>query len=222
MNRSISEGAIPSAWKQAIITPVLKSGPKSIMFNHRPISILPVFSKIQEKAVHRMVYDYFQTHNILSVHQSGFRPLHSTTTSLTDTTNTVLQNIDKGKLTGLAFLDLTKAFDTLDHDLLLNKLSDYKLLTPTTVHWFRAYLTGRTQRVCINGALSDPEAILYGVPHGSILGHLMFIMYINDLTTAVKHCKVHLYADDALLYFYSSSVQDIETSLSKDLENIVG
>ena len=89
-----------------------------------------------------------QTHNILSVHQSVFRPLHSTTTSLTDITNTVLQNIEKGKLTGLAFLDLTKAFDTPDHDLLLNKLSDYGL-TPSTVHWFRAYLTGRTQSVCI-------------------------------------------------------------------------
>ena len=75
------------------------------------------------KAVHRMVYDYFQTHNILSVHQSGFRPLHSITTSLTDITNTVPQNIDKGKLTGLAFLDPTKAFDKLDHDLLLNKLT---------------------------------------------------------------------------------------------------
>ena len=93
---------------------------------------------------------------------------------------------------------------------------------PTTVRWFRAHLTGRTQSVCINGALSDPEAILYGVPQGSILGPLMFIMYINDLTTVVKLCKVHLYADDTLLYFDSSSVQDIETSLSKDLENIVG
>ena len=146
MNRSVNEGSIPSGWKHAIITPVHKSGLKSITSNYRPISVLPVFAKIQEKAVHKMVYDLLQKHKIHSVYQSGFRPFHSTITSLIDITNTILQNINKGKLTGLVFLDLTKTFDTLNHDLLLTKLIGFGL-TNSTVNWFRAYLTGRTQSI---------------------------------------------------------------------------
>ena len=139
----------------------------------------------------KMVYSFLLKHKLLSSYQSGFRPLHSTTTSLIDITNTVLHNIDKGKLTGLAFLDLSKAFYTLDHELLLMKLSDFGL-NKSSVTWFKAYLTKRTQSVNINGVQSDTEPILYGVPQGSVLGPLLFIMYINDLPTVTKYCKVHL------------------------------
>ena len=104
MNRSINEGSIPASWKHAIVTPVFKSGSKSDPSNYRPISVLPVFAKILEKAVHEMVYNFLLQHKLLSPYQSGFRPLHSTATSLIDITNTILHNIDKGKLTGLAFL----------------------------------------------------------------------------------------------------------------------
>ena len=128
------------------------------------------------------------------------------TEGLDDITNTILHNTDKGKLTGLAFLDLCKAFDTLDHKLLLTKLADFGL-SKSSVNWFNAYLTNRTQSVNINGILSDAEPILYGVPQGSVLGPLLFIMYINDLPSVTKYCKVHLYADDTLLFFESSSVQ---------------
>ena len=103
MNRSINEGSIPASWKHAIVTPVHKSGSKSDTSNYRPISVLLVFAKIQEKAVHEMVYSFLLKHKLLSSYQSGFRPLHSTTTSLIDITNTVLHNIDKVKLTGLHF-----------------------------------------------------------------------------------------------------------------------
>ena len=207
--------------RHAIVTPVHKSGSKSDTSNYRPISVLPVFAKIQEKAVHEMVYSFLLKHKLLSSYQSGFRPLHSTTTSLIDITNTVLHNIDKGKLTGLAFLDLSKAFDTLDHELLLMKFSDFGL-NKSSVNWFKAYLAKRTQSVNINGVQSDTEPILYGVPQGSVLGPLLFIMYINDLPTVTKYCKVHLYADDTLLFFESSSVQTIEAALSEDLGHVVG
>ena len=123
MNRSIAEGSIPSDWKHAVVTPVYKSDCRTDPNNYRSISILPVFSKILERAVHKMVYTYLQQHNLLSIYQSGFRSLHSTSTCLADVTNTLLQNIDKGQLTGLVFLDLKKAFDTLDHRVLLNKLT---------------------------------------------------------------------------------------------------
>ena len=124
MNRSLSEGSVPSDWKHAVVTPIHKSGSTSDAANYRPISTLPVFSKILERAVHTMVYAYFQENNLLSNHQSGYRPLHSTSTCLIDVTNRLLQNIDRGRLTGMIFLDLTKAFDTIDHDVMLNKLLD--------------------------------------------------------------------------------------------------
>ena len=125
MNRKISEGSIPAEWKHAIVTPVFKSSSKTDPSNYRPISVLPVFSKILERAVHQMVYDYLQKQKLLSDCQSGSRPLHSTSATLVNITNTPLQNIDNGLLTGLVFLDLNKAFDTLDHELLLRKLSNY-------------------------------------------------------------------------------------------------
>ena len=189
--------------------------------NHALISVLPVFAKILEKAVHEMVYNFLLQHKLLSPYQSGFRPLHSTATSLIDITNTILHNIDKGKLAGLAFLDLSKAFDTLDHDLLLTKLAGLGL-SKSSVNWFNAYLTNRTQSVIINGIHCNAEPILYGVPQGSILGPLLFIMYINDLPTVTKYCKVHLYADDTRLFFESISMQAVEAALSQDLDHVVG
>ena len=105
MNRMINEGSLPADWKHAIVSPVHKAGSKSDPSNFRPISVLPIFSKILERAVHRMVYSYLQEHRLLSPLQSGFRPRHSTSTCLAHVTNTLLENIDKGLLTGLIFLD---------------------------------------------------------------------------------------------------------------------
>ena len=220
MNRTICEGTIPSDWKHAVVTPVHKAGPKTVPSNFRPISVLPVFSKILERAVHQMIYKYLQEHNLLSAHQSGFRPLHSTSTCLTHVTNTLLHNIDKGYLTGLVFLDLSKAFDTLDHNVMLDKLSDFGF-NRSALQWFSSYLTGRTQSICVNGVTSEPMPIQFGVPQGSVLGPLLFIMYINDLPLAVRVCNVELYADDTLLFFASKSVRDIESQLTSDLENLI-
>ena len=134
-------------------------------WNFRPISVLSIFSKILERALHRMVYSYFQKHRLLSPLQSSFHPLHSTSTCLTHLTNTLLENIDKGLLTGLIFLDLSKAFDALDHSIILDKLTSSGM-NRSAVQWFRSYLTVRTQRVCTNGVLSEPQPIPFGVPPG--------------------------------------------------------
>ena len=124
MNRSLAEGSIPLEWKHATVKPVHNLTLERVQLTiYRPISVLPVFSKILERAVHKLVYTFLRQHNLLSVYQSGFRSLQSSSTCLTDITNTLLQNIDKGQLTGLVFLDLTKAFDTLDHSILLDKLA---------------------------------------------------------------------------------------------------
>ena len=154
MNRSIAEGMVPSEWKRAMVTPVHKSGPKIDPSNYRLVSVLPVFSKILERAVNQMVYIYLQQHKPLSSSQSGFRPLHSTTTCLVHVTNTILKNIDNGLLTGLVFLDLSKTFDTLDHSLMLDKLSAFGF-NRSPVQWFNSYLTDRSQCVCINGSCFD-------------------------------------------------------------------
>ena len=199
MNRTINEGSIPSEWKHALVTPVHKAGPKTDPSNYRPISVLPVFSKILERAVHGMVYSYLQENKLLSSIQSGFRPLHSTSTCLTHVTNNLLENMDKGLTTGLLFLDLSKVFDTLDHNIMLDMLT----VNRAAVQWFRSYLTTCTQSVNVNGVLSEPQIINFGVPQGSVLGPLLFIIYINELPNVVVSCNVELYADDALIYFAS-------------------
>ena len=136
------------------------------------------------------------------------------------TCDTLLENLDKGLLTGLIFSDLSKAFDTLDHSIMLDKLTSLGL-NRSAVQWFRSYLTMRTQSVCTNGVLSEPQPISFGVPQGSVLGPLLFIIYINDLPLAVQGCCVELYADDTLIYFASKSVSEIQAQLTSGLTNIL-
>ena len=220
INRSLVEGAIPSEWKHATVTPIQKSGSTTDAANYRPISTLPVFAKILERTVHSMVYSYLQENRLLSKYQSGYRLLHSTSTCLTDVTNKILYNMDKGQLTGMVFLDLSKAFDTIDHDLMLNKLISLGF-SDTAVIWFKTYLTNRSQSVYVNGVVSDPQSIPFGIPQGSILGPLLFITYINDLPSVSTNCDIQLYADDTLLFYNSSSIEDIESCLSADLSNVI-
>ena len=228
MNRSLAEGAIPSDCirKHAMVTPMFKVGSKTDPENYRPILVLPAFVKILERAVHTMVYDYLQENQMLTDCRLSFRPQQSTSTCLIDTTNKLLHNIDKGLLTGMIFLDLSKAFDTLDHNKMQEKLSLLGL-NASSVLWFNEYLTNRTQSVIINGAVSDPQSIPFGVipigvPQlGSILGPLLFIVYINELPSVVKNCNIKLYADDTLVYFGSNSITTIESILSEDLNRII-
>ena len=146
-----------------MVTPIHKAGTTTDAANYRPISTLPVFAKLLERAAHNMVYSYLQDNSLLTNYQSGYRPLHSTSTCLIDVTNSLLQNIDKGQLTGMVFLDLSKAFDTIDHDTMLNKLQDLGF-SGSAVVWFRSYLTDRSQSVCTDGVVSDPQSIAFGVP----------------------------------------------------------
>ena len=163
----------------------------------------------------RWYITFFQQHNLLSVYQSGSRSLHSTSTCLTDVTS-----IDKGQLTGQVFLDLTNAFDTLHHSVLLDKLASLRF-SKAAIQWFKAYLTERTQSVVVNRSTSDPQSISFSDPQGSWIGPLLFIIYINDVPSVVLHCKIQLYAYDTLLHVSSSSISDIESMLSEDLKHII-
>ena len=123
-------------------------------------------------------------------------------------------------MTGLVFLDLSKAFDTLDHSLLLDKLVHSFGFSTSAIQWFFSYLTNRSQSVCVNGMVSEPQRIDFGVPQGSALGPLPFIMYVNDISHVVRYSNVEQYADDTLLYSASDDVNIIESSLSSDLDSV--
>jgi len=183
------------------------------------LSVIPSFMKILEKAIHTQVYNFLTEHKILNPSQSGFRPKHSTTTTLINVTDTILDNMDKGLLTGAVFLDLKKAFDTVSHEILLDKLRINGIQDNASM-WFESYLSNRCQVTVVDGTISDCLGIAEGVPQGSVLGPLLFILYINDMPNFISHGQIVLYADDTALFYASKSVADINRALNADLCNI--
>ena len=221
-NLSILQNKVPSTWKQSRITPIYKgTGERSNMNNYRPISILPILAKIMEKLIFDQLYAYLQSKGLLNKHQSGFRPNHSTMTALLNVTEYWLNKLDKGMFVGVIALDLQKAFDTVDHAILLHKMRLYGL-SDSVVEWFRSYLADRTQCTVVNGVQSRPQTISCGIPQGSNLGPLLFILYINDLPLCVKNSEVSLYADDTCLYYSCKDVNRLVGVLNEDLDRIHG
>ena len=153
LNCSILTGIFPDEWKAARVTPVFKSGSPSDVNNYRPISIIPMIAKIFEKIIYDQLYKYLSVNNLLSNCQSGFRALHSTVTSLLNSTDKWSFNIDKGKINGVVFVDLKKAFDTVDHAILITKMRRY-CLNDLAIRFFRSYLENRSQSCLVNGHLS--------------------------------------------------------------------
>ena len=150
--------------------------------------------------------------------QSGFRRKHSTETAVTYFADEILMNMDKGEVTGSVFIDLAKAFDTVDHDILISKLKNYGVCVES-LQWFENYFSGRfKQLVCIDSQSSEELEITSGVPQGSIVGPLLFIVYINDLPRSLKHCSVNMYADDTAIYLGSQTVDTLNIYLNQDLE----
>ena len=218
-NLSLRTGSFPCEWKTARISALFKKGSKLEVGNYRPISILPVISKCLEKLVHDQVYEYLSRNELLARQQSGFRPRHSTQTSLHLILEDLYSGIHQGNLVGMVALDLRKAFDTVDHAILLDKLKHYGFLS-SSLSWFTSYLTDRRQISQINGSLSDSADIRTGVPQGSILGPLLFVIYMNDLPTSLEHCHVNMYADDTAFYISAPSVNEITLYLQTDLVNV--
>ena len=219
-NKSFSTGVFPSALKIAKILPIHKKGSKLECNNYRPISILSNLDKMLEKLMHKRIYSYLETNNIIYNLQFGFRKNYSTTLALLSLTDDINYQLDNGKFGCGIFIDFQKAFDTVDHSILLKKLSHYGIRGKAN-DWFQSYLSERKQFVSINGFKSDLKEIQCGVPQGSVLGPLLFLIYINDLYSSIKFCKVHHFADDTNLLHFHDSVKSLNKSINYDLKQLV-
>ena len=220
INLSLRKCTVPSDFKMARVVPLFKKGDRSSAGNYRPVAILPVISKIYEKIVYKQFYNYLNENDLIYKYQSGFRSSFSTDSALTYMCDKIRYNMDDGYLTGLVLLDLQKAFDTVNHDILLKKLSAVGA-DDSVVKWFSSYVSDRKQVVQINNITSQPMSTSCGVPQGSILGPLLFIIYVNDMSRAINSdSDLYLYADDSAILVKGKDVHAIEDKLSSDLGNV--
>ena len=218
INLSLSTAKVPLKWKQANVIPIFKKGEKSDVNNYRPVSLLSCVNKIMEKIVFKHVYNYIRDNNLISSHQSGFKPGDSTVNQLSFLYHTFCEALDKKKEVHIVFCDISKAFDRVWHDGLLFKLQTFGIYG-NLLQWFGNYLSERQQRVIIRGQQSDLGLIKAGVPQGSNLGPLLFLIYIDDLTR-VTQSKMKLFADDTSLYIEVEDPNVATETLNEDLSNI--
>jgi hypothetical protein len=200
-NSSLSTSSFPSPWKSSIIIPLKKVPNPSSVSDYRPISLLPVLSKCLEKIVLQQTNSYLNRNNILNIFQSGFRQHHSTTTALIEVSDSIRSAMDKRMATILILFDLSKAFDCVHHPLLLKKMH-LMGFSEKTLLWFQSYLSSRRQCIKTDNNTSFWKSVERGVPQGSILGPLLFSLYINDINKVFNHCSFHLFADDLQVYIH--------------------
>ncbi|QJC37765.1 hypothetical protein GJU03_01205 [Enterobacteriaceae endosymbiont of Donacia bicoloricornis] len=226
INYSITKNVVPLSWKTAIVVPLPKKSNPEAYSDCRPISLLNVMSKILERVVQNQLLTHVNSNQLLPQNQSGFRKAHSTITTLLEVTDDILKSFDEAKVTTSVLLDYTKAFDSINHKLLIAKLR-YFGVHDDSINWFHSYLTDRKQKVKLCGengvVFSQYLNIKSGVPQGSILGPLLFAIYICDLPNIVKYTKIHYYADDSQMYIsYHPDEMDVAMELLNiDLQNIL-
>ena len=191
-------GVFPDIWKIAKVIPIFKKGDRTNEDNYRPISLLSCFEKILERLMCKRMLDFLKKHKILYKLQFGFRESHSTSLALIEAMNEIYSKLDEGKFVLGVFLDLKKAFDTIDHQILLKKLEHYGFRGVVNT-WLSSYLSDRKQFTYVNGYCSNLGAINTGVPQGSVLGPILFTLYVNDMANAIQ-LQPRLFADDTNIF----------------------
>lgn len=217
-NLCLEKAYIPTPLKHAKVIPLFKSGDVTDPSNYRPISIMSVISKPLEKHINKHILQHLNTYDLIHVSQSGFRANHSCHTALTTLIEQWLNNINKNKLCGALFVDFAKAFDVINHDLLLKKLAIYGL-SPKSVQLLGSFLGERSQRVCINTEESSPVDVRFGVPQGSVLGPLLFSIYVNDLPLHITNA-CELFADDTTLHSSDDNIDSLASSLQESANEL--
>ena len=218
-NRSLAEGIFPNVLKKAKVIPIFKSGDKSLAENYRPISLLPQISKIFEKLIKSRISNFLNKFNILNDNQYGFRKNLSTADALSDVLESVNTNLENLENCAIVSIDLRKAFDTLDHDILINKLYIYGI-RGIALKLIKSYLSDRIQFVRYNNTDSYYNYIKCGVPQGSVLGPLLFILYINDLPNISDTFKSVLFADDTTLIFSNTSILELKNNIQFNINKL--
>ena len=218
-NHSLQIGEFPDNWKRSHVSPIAKGGDRASPSNYRPISLLCTPEKCFERVVFKHLYNHFHENQILTSLQSGFIPGDSTVNQLTFLYNTFSQSLDSGKEVRVVFCDVSKAFHRVWHEGLLLQL-EAAGIKGSLLAWFRSYLSNKKQRVVLPGAESKWNEIRAGVPQGSILGPLLFLLFINDIVKDIG-CNIRLFADDTSLFLVVENPDTAAELLNLDLDKIM-
>lgn len=214
INHVLTSTKIPQQWKLGEVTPILKKDCSLLKTNYRPITILPALSKVFEKIVHCRISPYFE--EIYHKYVFAYRKYHGCDSALLSLTEQWKKEIANNKFIGLVSMDLCKAFDTLPHELIVLKLKEYGADEGTTT-LIKDYLSNRFQRVRLGDTLSNWQPICNGVPQGSILGPLLFNIFLNDLSYVIEKCTLSTYADDTQIFYADNQLSKIEETINNDV-----
>ena len=218
-NLSFVTGIFPDELKISNVVPIYKAKNEKEFSNYRPVSVLPVFSKLLERLMYNRLIDYINENKLLYKLQFGFQKGKDTSMALIMLVDKISEALDKGELAIGVFLDFSKAFDTVDHDILIDKL-EYYGIKGVSNDWFKNYLSNRKQFVTYNSIKSDALSIKCGVPQGSILGPLLFLLYINDLSIVSKDLFSILFADDSNMFIIGKDINDMCVKMNNALKEI--